>query len=81
MTEELKAEIKDQITGSRLSIMSEIKTQIRMFYFSVLGMTFCLFLGFWIGTSQTDSTSKMVYHTQQKVDLILEKLNIKYKAR
>ena len=81
MTEALKAEIKDQITGTRLSIMSEIKSQIRMFYISVIGMIFCLFLGFYIGVSQHDSTSKMVYHTQKKIDLILKKMNLEYKAK
>lgn len=81
MSDEIKQEIEAQITGTRLSIMKEIKTHIKMFYFSVLGMIFCLFLGFYIGTSQNDSTSKMVYHTQKKIDLLLDKFEIKYRSK
>jgi len=78
MSEDIKKEIEAQVTGTRLSIMKEFKIHMRNFYISVIGMLFCLVLGFYIGTSQTDSTAKMIFHTQKKIDLIMGNLGIKY---
>lgn len=81
MSEDIKKEIETQITGTRISIMKEIKNQIKCFYISVIGMIFCLMIGFYIGSSQLASTKSMIYHTQKKIDLILNDLNLKYHSK
>lgn len=81
MSEDIKREIENQITGTRLSIMKEITKQIKIFYISVILIIFSLVFGFYIGSSQSDSTMKMMYHTQKKVDLILNHLDIKYQPK
>jgi ribosomal protein S19 len=77
MSDDIRAEITKQINRTREAMNNEIRTHIRSFYISIIAMMICLVLGFYVGSEHSDSTSKMIYHTQRKVDLIIKHLGIK----
>lgn len=79
--DDIKKEIEQQVMGTMHSVRKEVKNYIVGFYISIVSMILCLVIGFYIGSSQTNSTGKMVYHTQRKVDLMMDHFGIKYNGK